>query len=116
MLVLVVDDDEVSVQTARTILEGFGYRVHVAPNGAEAIELFRGVSYSLVLMDWQMPVMDGLEATARIRGMLRGRVTPIVATTTQLGVTECLAAGMDDLMPKPFTSENLKAMVTKWIG
>jgi CheY-like chemotaxis protein len=115
MLILVVEDDEVSAQTARTVLESLGCQVHVAVNGAEAIRLFRAWSYSLVLMDWQMPVMDGLEATARIRGMLRGRITPIVGTTTQMGLAECVAAGMDDLMPKPFTQENLKWAVTKWI-
>ena len=48
--------------------------------------------------------------------MLRGRITPIVATTSQISLVECLAAGMDDLMPKPFTVENLKSMVMKWIG
>jgi|SRR5580704_18086652 CheY-like chemotaxis protein len=116
MLILVVDDDEVSAHAARTILEEMGCQVHTAPNGAEAIGLFRANSYSLVLMDWQMPVMDGLEATAQIRGMLRGRITPIIATTTQMGRVEVLAAGMDDLMPKPFTPENLRAIVAKWIG
>jgi CheY-like chemotaxis protein len=116
MLVLVVEDDEVSAQTASTILEGMGCHVHLASNGAEAVQLFSVESYSLVFMDWQMPVMDGMEATARMRRMLRGRITPIVATTTQMGLVECLAAGMDDLMPKPFTIENLKSMVVKWIG
>ncbi len=116
MLVLVVEDDEVSAQTARKILEKMGCQVHVASNGEEAVQLFSVESYGLVFMDWQMPVMDGMEATARMRRMLRGRITPIIATTSQVSLVECLAAGMDDLMPKPFTVENLKSVVVKWIG
>jgi len=111
----VVDDDEVSALAARTILKGMGYQVDVAPNGAAAVELFSTESYAMVLMDWQMPVMDGLEATARMRRMLRGRITPIVGTTTQMSLAECLRTGMDDLMPKPFTEENMKSTVNKWI-
>ena len=114
-LVLVVEDDEVSAKTACSILEGLGCRVHVAINGAEAIELFSKWSYSLVLMDWQMPVMNGLEATARMRAMLRGRKTPIIGTSSQLGLAACLAVSMDDLMAKPFTVENLRSLVSKWI-
>jgi CheY-like chemotaxis protein len=115
LFVLVVDDDEVSAHVARTILEGMGCQVDIASDGAEAVELFREAVYSLVLMDWQMPVMDGIEATAKIRKMLHGSVTPIVGTTSRLDRAECLATGMDDLMPKPFTAGNMKSVVTKWI-
>ena len=114
MFVLVVDDDEAAAIAARLILEGMGFKVDVARNGVEAVELFGTEAYSLVLMDWHLPVMDGLETTGRIRGMLRGRMTPIVATTTQIGLNECRRAGMDDLVPKPFTLENLKVVTTRW--
>ena len=62
-----------------------------------------------------MPVMDGLEATGWIRRMLRGRTTPIIGTTSQLTLAECLSAGMDDVMHKPFTEVSLKLLVQKWI-
>ena len=115
MSVLLVEDDETAAQTARKFLEELGCQVDIAVNGEEAVTLCHETSYALILMDWQMPVMDGVEATARIRGMQRGRKTPIVATTTRVDRSECLAAGMSDLMPKPFTLENLKVVITKWI-
>jgi CheY-like chemotaxis protein len=112
--VLLVEDDEVSAQAARTLLERLGCQVDWAVNGAEAIVRFRQETYDLILMDSQMPIMDGFEATARIRGMPLGRVTPIVGTTAAIGRSECLAAGMNDVMPKPFLRENLKQALTKW--
>jgi CheY-like chemotaxis protein len=112
--VLVVEDDEVSVQAARAGLERLGCQVDAAGNGAEAIELFGQKTYDLILMDWQMPVMDGFEATARIRRMPQGTVTPIVGTTRNMGRPECLAAGMNDVIPKPFVRESLKLALSKW--
>jgi|SRR5579863_1264928 CheY-like chemotaxis protein len=112
--VLVVESDEVNAQVARTMLERLGCRVDTAENGAEAVELFPKTSYDLIFMAWQMPLMDGLEATARIRALPRGRVTPIVGTSARIGRLECLAAGMNDLMPKPFRIENLKIELSKW--
>jgi CheY-like chemotaxis protein len=112
--VLVVESDEVNAHVARTMLERLGCRVDTAENGAEAVELFPKASYDLIFMAWQMPVMDGLEAAARIRGLPRGRVTPIVGTSARIGRLECLAAGMNDLMPKPFRIENLKIELSKW--
>src|ERR1700735_3502491 len=108
MSVLLVEDGETAAQTARTFLEELGCHVDVAVNGKEAVTLCHETSYALILMDWRMPVMDGFEATARIRGMRSGRRTPIVATTTRIDRNECPAAGMSDLMPKAFTLENLK--------
>ena len=64
--VLVAEDDAANARVARTMLERLGCTVHVAGNGAEAIKLFGEGEYELILMDWQMPVMDGFEATARI--------------------------------------------------
>jgi CheY-like chemotaxis protein len=112
--VLVVEDDEVSAQVARTMLERLGCQVATAENGAQAIELFGKATYDLIFMAWHMPVMDGLEATVRIRSLPRGRVTPIVGTSARIGRMECLAAGMNDLMPKPFLLENLKVELSKW--
>jgi CheY-like chemotaxis protein len=112
--VLVVEHDEVSTQVARAMLERLGCRVDTAENGAEAIELFGKATYDLIFMAWHMPVMDGLEATVRIRSLPRGRVTPIVGTSAKIGRMECLAAGMNDLMPKPFLLDNLKLELSKW--
>src|ERR1700684_3771586 len=111
--VLLVEDDEISAQAARTMLERLGCRVDTASNGAEAIELFRNQTYDLILMDWQMPQMDGLETTARIRRMPQGRVPPIVGTTASMSRLECLAAGMNDVMPKPFLFTTLKLGLAK---
>ena len=112
--VLLVEDDEISAQAARTMLERLGCRVDTASSGGEAIQLFRDGTYDLILMDWQMPQMDGLETTARIRRMPQGRVTPIVGTTASMSRQECLAAGMNDVMPKPFLFTTLKQGLAKW--
>jgi len=109
-----VEDDEISAQAARTMLERLGCQVDTACTGGEAIELFGKEVYDLILMDWQMPQMDGLETTARIRRMPHGRVTPIVGTTASMSRLECLAAGMNDVMSKPFLFSTLKMGLAKW--
>ena len=112
--VLVVEDDEISAKAVRVMLERLGCSVEIAGDGAKAIDSFRYHRYDLVLMGWQMPVMDGFEATARIRAMPRGQGTPIVGTTAGRDRGECLAAGMNDLMPKPFRIEKLRLVLTRW--
>jgi CheY-like chemotaxis protein len=112
--VLVVENDEVNAQVARAMLERLGCRVGLAAHGAKAIELFATEVYDLILMAWQLPVMDGLEATARIRNMPRGLAIPIVGTSARISRLECLAAGMNDLMPKPFRLESMKLELSKW--
>ena len=112
--ILLVEDDDISAQAARTLLERLGCQVDHAFNGEEAIELFGKKSYDLVLMDWQMPQMDGLETTARIRRMPQGRVTPIIGTSASMSRLECVAAGMNDVMPKPFLLNALKMGLAKW--
>ena len=112
--VLVVEDDEVSAKAAKVMLERLGCSIEIAVDGRKAIERFGHHHYDLVLMGWQMPVMDGFEATARIRAMPRGPATPIVGTTAGRDRAECLAAGMNDLMPKPFRIEKLRLILTRW--
>jgi CheY-like chemotaxis protein len=114
--VLVVEDDEVSAKAVQVMLERSGCLVEVAEDGAKAVEYFRHGRYDLILMGWQMPVMDGFEATARIRSMPRGRATPIIGTTAARDRGECLAAGMNDLMPKPFRIEKLRLVLSRWTG
>jgi CheY-like chemotaxis protein len=112
--VLVVENDDVNAEVARAMLERLGCRVDLAADGAKAIELFGSQAYDLIFMAWQLPVIDGLEATVRIRKLPRGRVVPIVGTSARIGRVECLAAGMNDLMPKPFRLESLKQELSKW--
>ncbi|HEY2842758.1 MAG TPA: response regulator [Bryobacteraceae bacterium] len=112
--VLVVEDDEISAKAVETMLLRLGCAVEVAGDGSEAIENFRQRHYHLVLMGWQMPVMDGFEACARIRAMPRGQATPIIGTTPARDRAECIAAGMNDVMPKPFGLEKLRLILNRW--
>ncbi|MBZ5632430.1 MAG: response regulator [Acidobacteriia bacterium] len=112
--VLVVEDDEVSAKAVRVMLERLACSVEIAEDGRKAIESFRHHRYELILMGWQMPVMDGFEATARIRALPRGQETPIIGTTAGRDRAECLAAGMNDLMSKPFRMEKLRLILARW--
>jgi CheY-like chemotaxis protein len=112
--VLVVEDDEVSAKAVGVMLERLACTVEIAGDGAKAIDSFRQRRYDLVLMGWQLPVMDGFEATARIRSLPRGQATPIIGTTAGRDRAECLAAGMNDLMPKPFRIEKLRLVLARW--
>ncbi len=112
--ILLVEDDDISAQAARTLLERLGCQVDHAFNGGEAIELFSKKSYDLVLMDWEMPQMDGMETTARIRRMPQGRVTPIVGTSSSMSRLQCISAGMNDVLPKPFLLNAMKMGLAKW--
>jgi CheY-like chemotaxis protein len=111
--VLVAEDDEVNAKAARTMLEQLGCSVDVATDGTEAVD-FRNRDYDLILMDWQMPLMDGIEATARIRAMPGGLTTPIVGTTAGKAHAECLKGGMNDVVPKPFLFDKMRYVLSRW--
>lgn len=111
---LVVEDDEISAKAVRVMLKRLGCSVEIAGDGAKAVDNFRHHRYDLILMGWQLPVMDGFEATARIRALPRGQATPIIGTTAGRDRAECLSAGMNDLMPKPFRIEKLRLVLTRW--
>ncbi|MDF2447479.1 MAG: multi-sensor hybrid histidine kinase [Moraxellaceae bacterium] len=118
--VLVVEDNPVSQLMAAEMLKRLGCRPDVVGNGAEAVGALQNLPYDLVLMDCEMPVLDGFEATRRIRRQeAAGRRVPIIAMTASAlkGDREkCLAAGMDDFLPKPVRLEDLRKKVTEWLG
>jgi two-component system sensor histidine kinase/response regulator len=119
--VLVAEDNEVNQKVAVKILERLGYRVEVADNGREALAACARTRYDAVLMDGQMPGMDGYEATRKIRERETrgGRRLPIIAMTASAmkGDREkCLEAGMDDYVSKPVTPEGIEAVLKRWIG
>jgi CheY-like chemotaxis protein len=116
--VLVAEDNRVNQLVIVRLLEKVGHRVDVAANGQETLAALKLVSYDLVLMDCQMPEMDGFEATRAIRDAERatGGHIPIVALTANAleGDRErCLAAGMDDYLPKPITPRALTAALAR---
>ncbi len=118
LAILLVEDNPVNQRLALEILSRRGHRVTVADNGLQALERLDGVSYDIVLMDVQMPEMNGLEATRAIREIERGtgRHTPIVAMTAHAmsGDRErCLDAGMDDYLTKPIRAEALVTYVER---
>jgi len=116
--VLLAEDNTVNQRVATRMLVKLGHRVDVAGNGAEAVEAVRRQPYDIVLMDCQMPEMDGFEAAAAIRRLPsdRSRV-PIVALTANAMAGDrerCLEAGMDDYMSKPVKMQELRAVLEKW--
>ncbi len=115
--VLVVEDNHVNRRLVTTILERAGYRVIAAENGADALARLAEAEPSLVLMDVQMPVMDGLEATLRLRREPRWAMLPVVALTAHAQASDreaCLAAGMNDYLTKPIERDALLAAVARW--
>ncbi|MFT5913578.1 MAG: PAS domain S-box-containing protein [Bacteroidia bacterium] len=115
--ILVVDDNAVNLQVASTILKKAGCEVIQAQSGPVAIELVQKEEFEVIFMDIQMPNMNGMSATKRIRRKLGKRTPPIVAMTAfslQEEREEFLAAGMDDYISKPIKARNLIAMAKKW--
>jgi two-component system sensor histidine kinase/response regulator len=119
--ILVVEDNVVNQDVALAILRKLGARVELARNGAEALEALRQGDYDLVLMDCEMPVMDGYEATRRIRetqtGVRNPRI-PVIALTADAvsgDRAKCMEAGMDDYLAKPVDPRHLAEVLEKWI-
>jgi signal transduction histidine kinase/DNA-binding response OmpR family regulator/HPt (histidine-containing phosphotransfer) domain-containing protein len=115
---LLVEDNEINQQVARELLEGFGIRVKVAENGAVAIAILAGEAFDGVLMDMQMPVMDGMTATRVIRKNPKFTHLPVIALTANVMVSdqnEYLEAGMNDHIGKPIDPDKLAATLARWI-
>ncbi len=118
--VLLVDDNEINQEVAVALLEPFKMRIDVASNGQEALDMVQKKQYDLVFMDHFMPVMDGVEATRRIRalGEEAYRKLPILALTADAvqGVREeLLAAGMDDFVSKPISIKEISKTLKRWL-
>ncbi len=116
--ILLVEDNPVNQMVAQGMLMRLGCRVQVATHGAEALQLLEQHRFDMVLMDCNMPVMDGYEASRRIRQTPRWADLPIIALTANAMPDErdrCLAAGMNDYLAKPFRRENLLTLIERWL-
>jgi CheY-like chemotaxis protein len=118
--VLLAEDNPVNQEVAREMLESLGCVVEVVADGQEAVTAAAGARYDVILMDCQMPEMDGFVATGEIRRAeaTRGARVPIVALTAHAMAGDrerCLAAGMDDYLPKPFERAQLQTVLGRWV-
>ena len=117
--ILLVEDNKVNQLVGTKVLENLGYTFTIVNNGVEAVEAFRLSTYDAVLMDCQMPEMDGYEATEAIRGLEgRGEHIPIIAMTAAAmeGDREhCMAAGMDDFITKPVRLDAVSTVLLRWV-
>lgn len=120
--VLVVDDSLINQLLTASQLEELGHSATVASSGPEAIEQLAKDRFDIVLMDWHMPSVDGLETTRRIRRSeldTGAQPTPIIAVTARAMIgdrEQCLEAGMNDFLPKPVSLDELSAMLERWSG
>jgi CheY-like chemotaxis protein len=120
--ILLVEDQPSNALVASTFLEMMGYDFDTAENGHDALRKFSEGHYALILMDVQLPGIDGLETTRRIRRLEKERQqkpTPILAMTSNATIddrTFCLRAGMDDYLSKPFRRDDLSSKISGFIA
>jgi signal transduction histidine kinase/DNA-binding response OmpR family regulator len=119
--ILVVEDNQVNCEVALDMLDELGFEADVVHNGKQAVDAAKANQYALILMDCEMPVMDGFAATKKIRkneAISQAKATAIIALTAH-AITgardKCIASGMDDFLSKPFTMSSLQSIVKKWL-
>ena len=116
--ILLVEDDKMNCEIAQILINETGLRIDTAEDGYIAVDMAARTDYALILMDMQLPTMDGLAATQLIRASATGRQVPIVAMTANAFAEDrqrCMEAGMNDFIAKPFVPETLFAMILKWL-
>jgi len=117
--ILLAEDEPVNQEVSRGLLEDAGLMVDLAEDGAQAVALAKQNRYALILMDMQMPKLNGVEATKAIRADSLNRTTPILAMTANAFSEDreaCLSSGMDDFLAKPVDSRDLLTMIDQWIN
>ena len=116
---LLVEDSEFNQQLASELLTAAGFVVDIAADGQKSMEMFSGRSYDVILMDIQMPVMDGVTATVEIRKQKAFRNLPIIAMTANVmaaDIQKCHNAGINDHVAKPIDPDELFCKLVKWVN
>ncbi|MEN3373338.1 response regulator [Dechloromonas sp. ZS-1] len=117
--ILLVEDEPINQEIAREVLRDVQLLVDTADNGAEALRLTGEIRYDLILMDMQMPVMNGVDATRAIRGLPGYKDVPVLAMTANAFNEDreaCLAAGMNDFITKPTEPAVLYQLLLRWLS
>ena len=114
--ILMVEDNQINQRVGKLILQRAGFTIDLAGDGNEAVQAHKAQPYDIILMDCQMPTMDGFEASRQIRSLDVPQPVIIAVTANALAGERqrCLDAGMDDYLSKPFQAEQLVAMVKRW--
>jgi CheY-like chemotaxis protein len=116
---LVVEDEPINREIALELLREYDITADIAENGRQALEILKTKTFDLVLMDMQMPEMDGLEATRRIRAQSQYTLLPIIAMTANAFAEDrerCLKAGMNDFIVKPVDPQDLKMLLLHYLA
>src|SRR5690606_18003434 len=119
---LIVEDNLINIRVAQIVLNGLSPHIEVAMNGLEAVEMFQNRKFDIILMDIRMPVMDGIEATLRIRKLENlmkikdpVKIIALTANTFQEDIENCMENGMDAFLEKPFTSKDLVTILQRLV-
>ena len=116
---LLAEDDAITQEISRDLLEELGFSVDLAENGLQAVELAHATAYQLILMDMEMPAMDGLRAARIIRTLPDRQHTPIIAMTANAFAEDrerCFAAGLNDHIAKPVDPDKLFDTLLTWLS
>jgi CheY-like chemotaxis protein len=117
--ILVADDEPINREIAQMLLEDIGLLIDTAEDGEMAVALAKITNYAAILMDMQMPKVNGLEATQQIREIPGAQQIPIIAMTANAFAEDkvlCMAAGMNDFLIKPFNPDVLFSILLKWLN